>query len=110
MAIKELINEEEEQFLVTLKRGRRFLDRVIKDLKVSGSNSTTLSGEVAWGLYETYGFPLDLTQILAEEHHLKVLCSVTILFEARYTNLYLVDEFKAYLEYCSKNLVNSCSF
>ncbi|CAH8611697.1 unnamed protein product [Schistosoma intercalatum] len=70
--IKELINEEEEQFLVTLKRGRRFLDRVIKDLKVSGSNSTTLSGEVAWGLYETYGFPLDLTQILAEEHHLKI--------------------------------------
>ncbi|CAH8648927.1 unnamed protein product [Schistosoma rodhaini] len=70
--IKELINEEEEQFLVTLKRGRRFFDRVIKDLKASGSNNTTLSGEVAWGLYETYGFPLDLTQILAEEHHLKI--------------------------------------
>ncbi|VDO55828.1 unnamed protein product [Schistosoma margrebowiei] len=67
-----LINEEEEQFLVTLKRGRRYLDRVIKDLKASESNSTTLSGEVAWGLYETYGFPLDLTQILADEHHLKI--------------------------------------
>ncbi|CAH8562608.1 unnamed protein product [Schistosoma turkestanicum] len=70
--IKELINEEEEQFLVTLKRGQRLLNRVINDLKVSGTNNTILSGEVAWRLYDTYGFPLDLTQILAEEHHLKI--------------------------------------
>ncbi|KAK4475111.1 hypothetical protein MN116_000766 [Schistosoma mekongi] len=71
VTIKELINEEEEQFLVTLKRGQRLLNRVIKDLKASGTNNT-LSGEVAWRLYDTYGFPLDLTQILAEEHHLKI--------------------------------------
>ncbi|KAH8862849.1 Alanine--tRNA ligase, cytoplasmic [Schistosoma japonicum] len=71
VTIKELINEEEEQFLVTLRRGQRLLSRVIKDLKASGTNNT-LSGEVAWRLYDTYGFPLDLTQILAEEHHLKI--------------------------------------
>ncbi|CAH8871047.1 unnamed protein product [Trichobilharzia szidati] len=70
--VKELINEEEQQFLVTLKRGQRLLNRVIGDLKVSTNNSATLSGEVAWRLYDTYGFPLDLTQLIAEEHHLKV--------------------------------------
>ncbi|CAH8644282.1 unnamed protein product [Heterobilharzia americana] len=70
--VKELINEEEQQFLVTLKRGQRLLNRVIQDLKGSSGKDATLSGEVAWRLYDTYGFPLDLTQLIAEEHHFKV--------------------------------------
>ncbi|VDQ10147.1 unnamed protein product [Trichobilharzia regenti] len=72
LSVKELINEEEQQFLVTLKRGQRLLNRVIGDLKMSTNKSATLSGEVAWRLYDTYGFPLDLTQLIAEEYHLKV--------------------------------------
>ncbi|CAL8073181.1 unnamed protein product [Calicophoron daubneyi] len=70
---KELINEEEQQFLVTLRRGERLLTRAIADLnKVPNSQAHVLPGDVAWRLYDTYGFPLDLTQLMAEEHHLKV--------------------------------------
>lgn len=70
--VKELINEEEQQFLVTLRRGQRLLHRAIEDLKSSPTNPLILPGSVAWRLYDTYGFPLDLTQLMAEEHQLKV--------------------------------------
>lgn len=66
--IMDTINEEEEQFLKTLSRGRNLLNRTIGKL----GDSKTLPGDVAWRLYDTYGFPVDLTQLMAEEKGLNV--------------------------------------
>nr|XP_018913251.1 PREDICTED: alanine--tRNA ligase, cytoplasmic isoform X1 [Bemisia tabaci] len=67
-SIIDVINEEEEQFLKTLSRGRGLLNREISKLK----GSKVLPGDVAWRLYDTYGFPVDLTQLMAEEKGLSV--------------------------------------
>ncbi|CAG9858360.1 unnamed protein product [Phyllotreta striolata] len=67
--IIDIINEEEEQFLKTLSRGRSLLNRTITKLD---SNVKTLPGDVAWRLYDTYGFPVDLTSLMAEEKGLNV--------------------------------------
>ncbi|XP_052816323.1 alanine--tRNA ligase, cytoplasmic-like isoform X1 [Mya arenaria] len=66
--IKDIINDEEEQFLKTLNRGRRLLERTINKM----GDTTTLPGDVAWRLYDTYGFPVDLTALMAEEKQLKI--------------------------------------
>ena len=66
--IMEIINEEEEQFLKTLSRGRNLLNRTIAKI----GKSKVLPGDVAWRLYDTYGFPVDLTQLMAEEKGLSV--------------------------------------
>ena len=61
------INEEETQFLKTLARGRKLFDRTAS--KLTGKH---IPGDVAWRLYDTYGFPVDLTQLMAEERGLTV--------------------------------------
>ncbi|XP_031844255.2 alanine--tRNA ligase, cytoplasmic [Nomia melanderi] len=66
--IIDIINEEESQFLKTLSRGRNLLNRTITKLE----SSTIVPGDVAWRLYDTYGFPVDLTQLMTEEKGLKV--------------------------------------
>uniref|UniRef100_A0A8C7QX50 Alanine--tRNA ligase n=1 Tax=Oncorhynchus mykiss TaxID=8022 RepID=A0A8C7QX50_ONCMY len=66
--VKDIINEEEEQFLKTLSRGRKILDRKIQSL----GDSKTIPGDTAWLLYDTYGFPLDLTALIAEERGMMV--------------------------------------
>uniref|UniRef100_A0A671SCZ4 Alanine--tRNA ligase n=1 Tax=Sinocyclocheilus anshuiensis TaxID=1608454 RepID=A0A671SCZ4_9TELE len=66
--VKDIINEEEVQFLKTLSRGRRILDRKIQSL----GDSKTIPGDTAWLLYDTYGFPLDLTALIAEERGMGV--------------------------------------
>ncbi|KAK3086415.1 hypothetical protein FSP39_018170 [Pinctada imbricata] len=66
--IKDIINEEEQQFLKTLNRGRRLLERTIGKL----GDTSSLPGDIAWRLYDTYGFPVDLTQLMAEEKNLEV--------------------------------------
>ncbi|KAG9474771.1 hypothetical protein GDO78_003304 [Eleutherodactylus coqui] len=66
--VKDIINEEETQFLKTLNRGRRILDRKIQSL----GESKTIPGDTAWLLYDTYGFPVDLTGLIAEERGMKV--------------------------------------
>lgn len=63
----EIIDEEEWQFLRTLSRGRNLLNRTIPRL-----TGTVLPGDVAWRLYDTYGFPVDLTQLMVEERGLTV--------------------------------------
>ncbi|XP_050536345.1 alanine--tRNA ligase, cytoplasmic-like [Daktulosphaira vitifoliae] len=60
--IVDIINEEEEQFLRTLSRGRNLLNRTISKL-----TEKVIPGEVAWKLYDTYGFPVDLTHLMVEE-------------------------------------------
>lgn len=67
-SIIDIINEEEQQFLKTLTRGRNLLNRTI--VKLGGSK--VVPGDVAWRLYDTYGFPIDLTQLMAEEKGLTV--------------------------------------
>ncbi|XP_027699043.1 alanine--tRNA ligase, cytoplasmic [Vombatus ursinus] len=66
--VKDIINEEEGQFLKTLSRGRRILDRKIQTL----GECKTIPGDTAWLLYDTYGFPVDLTGLIAEEKGLAV--------------------------------------
>ncbi|KNC24100.1 Alanine--tRNA ligase, cytoplasmic [Lucilia cuprina] len=66
--IIDVINEEEQQFLKTLTRGRNLLNRTIAKL---GDNNI-IPGDVTWRLYDTYGFPVDLTQLMAEERGLKI--------------------------------------
>jgi len=68
LQVKDIINEEEEQFLKTLTRGRRLLERTINKL----GDTNTLPGDVAWRLYDTYGFPVDLTALMAEERQLTI--------------------------------------
>ena len=68
-SIKNIINEEETQFLKTLNRGHKLLDRTIAKLP---AGTTVLPGDIAWRLYDTYGFPHDLTQLMAEEKKLTV--------------------------------------
>ncbi|CAG9840845.1 unnamed protein product [Diabrotica balteata] len=67
--IMDTINEEEEQFLKTLSRGRNLLNRTITKLD---SSIKVVPGDVAWRLYDTYGFPVDLTTLMAEEKGLTV--------------------------------------
>jgi len=62
--VKDVINEEEAQFLKTLTRGQKLLEKTISKLDV---NTKTFPGETAWNLYDTYGFPFDLTQLICEE-------------------------------------------
>lgn len=60
--VKDVINEEEDQFLKTLTRGQRLLEKTIAKL-----STKEFPGEIAWNLYDTYGFPVDLTQLICEE-------------------------------------------
>jgi len=61
---------EEEAFLATLRAGTTILDTAVAETRKSGG--TTLSGEKAFQLHDTYGFPIDLTLEIAAEQGLKV--------------------------------------
>uniref|UniRef100_A0A915IAM8 Alanine--tRNA ligase n=1 Tax=Romanomermis culicivorax TaxID=13658 RepID=A0A915IAM8_ROMCU len=67
-SVIDVINDEEEQFLKTLSRGHRLLSRCISKL----GDSKIVPGDLAWRLYDTYGFPIDLTQLMAEENGLTI--------------------------------------
>ncbi|MCC0179513.1 alanine--tRNA ligase [Waterburya agarophytonicola K14] len=64
------LEREESQFLKTLDRGEKLLADIIADATNLGSKQ--ISGQDAFELYATYGFPLELTQEIAEEHSLTV--------------------------------------
>jgi alanyl-tRNA synthetase len=63
-----VIKAEEEHFNRTLDRGLEIFDKIKTDLKQEGEKQ--ISGEDIFQLYDTYGFPVDLTRILAEENNL----------------------------------------
>ena len=65
--ITETLKHEEERFRETLTRGLKLLDDALEDLK-----GNTLPGDIAFKLYDTYGFPLDLTQDALRERGLSV--------------------------------------
>jgi alanyl-tRNA synthetase len=69
-AIKAELQREEARFLKTLERGEKMLDEILQQVKQQGKSQ--ISGESAFTLYDTYGFPLELTQEIAEEHNLTV--------------------------------------
>ncbi len=69
-AIKAELQREEANFLKTLDRGEKLLAEIIQEIKQKGL--TSISGESAFTLYDTYGFPLELTQEIAEEQNLTV--------------------------------------
>ncbi|MEJ6481905.1 alanine--tRNA ligase [Nostoc punctiforme UO1] len=69
-AIKAELQREESNFLRTLDRGEKLLEEIIQEVKQQGN--TQISGESAFTLYDTYGFPLELTQEVAEENNLTV--------------------------------------
>ncbi|MBI5268038.1 MAG: alanine--tRNA ligase, partial [candidate division Zixibacteria bacterium] len=66
--VQNVIKAEEESFLRTLDTGCQLFDRVADRVKASGSK--VVPGEEVFKLYDTYGFPYDLTEIIATEHNL----------------------------------------
>ena len=65
--IENVIKEEEQSFLRTLDQGLVLLNRIVEEAK-----GDTVSGEKAFELYDTYGFPIDLTALILSEKGLKL--------------------------------------
>jgi len=63
--IKEILDEEEESFSRTLDRGEKLFDQFATRAKEQGV--VELNGKDVWRLYDTFGFPVDLTRLMAEE-------------------------------------------
>ena len=64
--ITKVIKEEEDSFLRTLDKGISMLDKAMEELKAQGKSE--LDGEQAFRLFDTYGFPLDLTELICREN------------------------------------------
>ncbi|HNL36681.1 MAG TPA: alanine--tRNA ligase, partial [Agitococcus sp.] len=65
--IEKVLKQEEEQFARTLEQGLKILEQDLVNLQ-----GTVISGDVVFKLYDTYGFPMDLTADIARERHLSI--------------------------------------
>jgi alanyl-tRNA synthetase len=68
--IEKIIKAEEESFNATLDRGIELFDAVVK--KQNAKNEKTISGDDVFKLYDTYGFPVDLTAVMAREQGFEI--------------------------------------
>ena len=68
--VSRVVKEEEEAFLRTLDKGLRKIDDIITETK--GRNTQTIDGKAAFELYDTFGFPIDLTRLIGSENGLHV--------------------------------------
>lgn len=68
--IAKVIREEENSFFRTLEQGIKRMDDLIQHSK--GKNQSIISGEAVFELYDTYGFPVDLTSLIARENGLSI--------------------------------------
>lgn len=68
--VMEILDEEEQSFAKTLDRGERQFENYAQQAKVKGVDR--LHGSDVWRLYDTFGFPVDLTRIMAEERGLQI--------------------------------------
>ena len=68
--VKDILCEEEESFAKTLDRGERQFENYADQSKLK--NSKKLHGADVWRLYDTFGFPVDLTRLMAEERGLEI--------------------------------------
>ena len=68
--IKHVTKEEEDAFLRTLETGMKLIEKVIADTKAAGK--TEVDGKEAFTLYDTFGFPLDLTELILRENNMTV--------------------------------------
>ena len=68
--IRKVLSMEEERFDATIDAGLSILSDLIRS--ALSENSDTISGEEVFKLYDTFGFPIDLTREIAEENHLKI--------------------------------------
>src|SRR5206468_2614857 len=69
-SIREVIKSEEERFLSTLDTGLRLLEDKLSQIKKKSGN--IVSGEIIFELYDTYGFPDELTRKISEERGFKI--------------------------------------
>ncbi len=68
--IKHVTKEEEDAFLRTLETGMKLIEKVIADTKAAGKQ--VVDGKEAFTLYDTFGFPLDLTELILRENGMTV--------------------------------------
>ena len=68
--IEKVIKEEEDSFLRTLETGIRLLEKTMNEAKAAGK--TAISGVDGFTLYDTFGFPLDLTELILRENGMTV--------------------------------------
>jgi alanyl-tRNA synthetase len=68
--IIKVIHDEETSFLKTLGKGLKMIDKKIEDIRKENKN--ILPGKVAFELYDTFGFPVDLTQLILRENEMEV--------------------------------------
>jgi len=93
--VERVIKSEEESFNATLDRGLEIFEHVITDLK----QSKEFPGDEAFKLYDTFGFPLDLTELMCEERGLKVdIATFMSLMEQQKTRSQKATSFKVAIE------------
>jgi alanyl-tRNA synthetase len=69
-SVRKIIFDEESKFYKTLKQGEKLFEKLVE--KAHMENTNVIDGYEAFKLYETYGFPIDLTMLMAEQKGLKV--------------------------------------
>ena len=70
--VEQVLRQEEERFGETLEHGMKILDAALVALPVTGGSPPTLDGNTLFTLYDTYGFPVDLTADICRERNVEV--------------------------------------